>query len=136
MATSPDKTSDASSVRRQSISLALAAGVLGLLALISPVWPRGGVVVEPRVGLFLILAGGFEVFHGFRRPAAQAQRSAWIGGAITMAIGVLLFQAPFLTGTALLIFFAGWFAFDAIRHSIRAVRARRLGEDVVHELIL
>src|SRR5262249_35705836 len=133
MATSPNKTSDASSVRRQSISLALAAGVLGLLALISPVWPRGGVVVEPRVGLFLILAGCLEVFHGFRRPTAAAQRSAWIGGAITMAIGVLLFQAPFLTGTALLIFFAGRFVFVALRPSLPAVRARPRGADVLPE---
>ncbi len=126
---------NAAKARRESLGLAAAAAFLGGLALISPIWPRGGVVVEPRVGLFLILAALLEIFHGFRRSTDTAQRSAWISGAITLAIGLLLFQAPFLAGHALLVIFGGWFALDAIRHSIRAFRAAKKGESFTRPLV-
>jgi uncharacterized membrane protein HdeD (DUF308 family) len=67
------------------------AAIFGGLALIAPIWPAGRVVVEPRVGLLLVLTAVLEIFHGFRRSTDSARRSAWVGGAITLALGFLLF---------------------------------------------
>lgn len=119
--------------RRQTIGLAIGAAVLGGLALIAPIWPAGA--VEPRVGLFLVLAAALEIFHGFRRSTDHGRHAAWVGGAITLLMGMLLFNAPFLAGTALLLFFGGWFALDATRHFVRAARAARHGRPVARKLI-
>jgi hypothetical protein len=42
---------EATGARRQTFGLATVAAIFGGLALIAPIWPAGGVVVEPRVGL-------------------------------------------------------------------------------------
>ena len=64
----------------------------GRLALLSPI---SRIEVQGRVGLLLVLAAVLEIAHGFRRSTAAGQRAAWVGGAITLAMGVLLINAPY-----------------------------------------
>jgi uncharacterized membrane protein HdeD (DUF308 family)/3',5'-cyclic AMP phosphodiesterase CpdA len=108
-------------VPRASRPFAVALVVLGLLALASA--PLPGEDPERRVGALLLAAAGLEIVHGFRRRAAAAQRDAWFGGTVTLFMGLLLMNAPFLAGTALVIFLAGWFAVDAVRYALSAARA-------------
>jgi 3',5'-cyclic AMP phosphodiesterase CpdA/uncharacterized membrane protein HdeD (DUF308 family) len=100
---------------------ALAVLVLAVLALATPL---AGVDVAFRVGVILILAAVLEVAHGFRRSTAAAQRAAWAGGVITLAMGVLLVNAPYLASSAVLIGFAGWYGLDAARAFGSAVLRR------------
>ena len=44
----------------------------------------------------LVLAAVLEIAHGCRHSTARGQRSAWFGGAITLAMGLLLINAPYL----------------------------------------
>jgi len=97
-----------------AIALALSA-----LALLTPI---SRIAVQGRVGLLLVLAAMLELAHGFRRSTAAGQRGAWIGGAITLAMGVLLINAPYFTSTAIGLFFAGWFGLDGVRHLVSAYR--------------
>jgi hypothetical protein len=76
-----------------AIALALCA-----LALLTPI---SRIAVQGRVGLLLVLAAVLELSHGFRRSIAAGQRGAWIGGGITLAMGVLLVNAPYFTSTAI-----------------------------------
>jgi uncharacterized membrane protein HdeD (DUF308 family)/3',5'-cyclic AMP phosphodiesterase CpdA len=99
--------------------LGAVAMMLAVLALLAPL---SQVDVPRRVGLLLVLAAVLEMVHGFRRSTIQGQRSAWVGGAITLAMGFLLISAPYLAGTALLLFLAGWFGLDGLRHLAGAFR--------------
>jgi len=85
---------------------------LGVLALISPI---SRIEVQGRVGLLMVLAAVLEMVHGFRRSTAAGQRAAWVGGAITLAMGVLLINSPYLASSALGLFLAGWFGLDGVR---------------------
>src|SRR5207248_11481328 len=70
----------------------------------------------------LVLAALLEIAHGFRRSTAEGQRAAWVGGAITLAMGVLLVNAPYFGTAALVLFLAGWFGLDGARHLLGAFR--------------
>jgi 3',5'-cyclic AMP phosphodiesterase CpdA/uncharacterized membrane protein HdeD (DUF308 family) len=99
-----------SSLRRNGLgSIALVFVVLALVA------PISRVEVQGRVGLLLVLAAGLELAHGFRRSTAAGQRAAWAGGAITLAMGILLINAPYFASTAVGLFLAGWFGLDGVR---------------------
>ena len=103
-------------------------GILAiLLALLALLTPLGRAQVYGRVGLLLVLAAALEIAHGFRRSTVQGQRSAWFGGAITVAMGLLLIQAPYLAVAALWLFLAGWFGLDGIRYLVETLRARHRG---------
>ena len=91
-------------------AIALALGVLALLA------PLSRIEVQGRVGLLLVLAAVLEIVHGFRRSTAGGQRAAWVGGTITLAMGVLLLNMPYLASTAIGLFLAGWFGLDGVRY--------------------
>ena len=98
--------------------IALALAVLALLA------PLSRIEVQGRVGLLLVLAAVLEVAHGFRRSTAAGQRAAWVGGGITLAMGVLLINAPYFATTALVLFLAGWFGLDGVRRLLGAFRRK------------
>jgi 3',5'-cyclic AMP phosphodiesterase CpdA len=85
------------------------------------VWPPGE--VGPRVGLLLVLAGLAALIHGFRRRDALAQRAAWSDAAVSVILGVLAINAPHLAPTALALFVAATFAFDALHKARQALRA-------------
>lgn len=107
-------------VRRGSRSgLEIAVCLFAVLALATP-FRR--IEVQGRLGLLLVLSAGCEVAHGFRRSTAAGQSSAWSGGAITLCMGLLLINAPNLAASALLIFLAGWFGLDGLRHLAGARR--------------
>lgn len=101
------------------IGLESLAWCSGLLALSTPVFR---VEVHGRLGILLIVAALCELAHGFRRATTVDQRSAWGSGLITLAMGVLLINAPLLVGSALMVFLAVWFAVDGIRQIVGAVR--------------
>lgn len=94
--------------------VALALAGLTLLA------PLTTYHVPGRVGLLLVLTALLEVAHGFRRATADGQRSAWFGGAITLGMALLLINAPYFAATAIVLFLAGWFALDGVRHLVWA----------------
>ena len=101
--------------------LTAALGVLALLA------PRASISPEPRVGALLLVAAALELLHGFRRSTAAGQRAAWIGGAITFLMGLLLLNASALAGTAVVLLLAAYFVIDGVRFARRAAGARRAG---------
>jgi hypothetical protein len=99
--------------------MALAALLMAALALLTPL---GRVEVQGRVGLLLVLAAVLEIAHGFRRATARGQRAAWVGGAITLAMGSLLVNAPYFATAALVLLLAGWFGLDGVRNLLSAFR--------------
>jgi uncharacterized membrane protein HdeD (DUF308 family) len=112
---------DANTRPRQQRALAAFVGVLGALALVTPL--RAAMWPETRVGGLLIAGALLEVFHGFRRNHADAQRSAWYSGGVSLLMGILLINAPALTGRALTLFLAGWLALDGVRSLASARRS-------------
>ncbi len=112
----------ASEQRRRGIGIA--ALLLGVLALLTPI---GRAQVYGRVGLLLVLAAGLEIAHGFRRATARGQRSAWFGGAITLGMGVLLINAPYLAVAALGSSWPGRSALDGTRYLLDTLRDGRTG---------
>jgi len=112
---------------RQRTTLGVLVLLLGVLALAVPLWPE--LAPERRLGLLLGATGLAEMFHGFRRSDSIGRRAAWFGGAITLAMALLLWNAPALAGRTVVVLVAGWFLLDACRHGIAAVRDRRKGLD-------
>lgn len=104
---------------------------LGVLALLAPL---GVVDVAPRVGALLSLAGLLQIGHAFRRADDAAQRAAWLSGAATLAMGLLLVSAPFLAATALLVLLAAGFALDGVRRLGAAALGSAGGTRVAHLL--
>ena len=91
--------------------------VCGLFTLIAPL----GAAEQPllRVGALLALTGALETLHGLRRDTTTAVRRAVAGGVITLLMALLVINAPFIAGNALVLFLAVSFGLDAIGH-IRA----------------
>jgi hypothetical protein len=103
--------------------------MLLLLAIAALLTPLGHAPVEGRVGLLLVLAAILEIADGLRRVASSAQRSAWVGGTITLAIGLLLVNSPYVAVAALRLFLAASFGLDAVRYladTVRRARTRRI----------
>lgn len=88
--------------------------LLAVLALITPYWE----LAEPAgyVGGLLVWAAVLEIVHGFRRAENHARNSAWISGAITLLIGVLMINAVLFDRTALRDFFITLFLIDGTRY--------------------
>ena len=107
-----------------ALGTGLAVAAMAAVALLSPLVAGEG--AASLVGLLLVGAGMLEAWHGFRRATLAGQRAAWIGGAITIAMGVLVSNAAALAATGITVLLAGWFALDAIRYLVRGV-ARRGG---------
>ena len=119
-----DEASQGTQPERPRRGIGIAALVLAVLALLTPL---GRAQVYGRVGLLLVLAAVLEIAHGFRRSTAQAQRSAWFGAAITLAMGLLLMNAPYFAVAALWLFLAASFGLDAIRYLVDTLRRAREG---------
>jgi uncharacterized membrane protein HdeD (DUF308 family) len=109
----------ATTTRRRNIT-GLIVVIFGILTLLAPLGHEE--VVGGRAGLLLVLTAILEFVHGFRRANREQQRSAWVSSAITLAMGILLLNTPFLASKALVLFFAGWFGLDALRYLYQFVR--------------
>ena len=120
---SPQNSPDA---QRQQRLAAGAVGALGVLALFVPLWPE--LAPEGRLGGLLLATAGIELFHGMRRSNPEERRAAWFGGVVTLALGMLLMNAPMLVGGALVLGVAAWFAADGTRYVLAAVRTQRSRE--------
>jgi uncharacterized membrane protein HdeD (DUF308 family)/3',5'-cyclic AMP phosphodiesterase CpdA len=107
---------------------------LGVLAALSVF--AGGLDIPTRVGVLLVAAGAIEVFQGFRRASDVTRRGAWFGGGLTIGLGLLLVNAPFLAGGALILFLIGTFAIDGIRYLVVAWRRYRRQQARVRRLEL
>jgi 3',5'-cyclic AMP phosphodiesterase CpdA/uncharacterized membrane protein HdeD (DUF308 family) len=102
------------------VALAAVVSLMAALAAAAPLF--AGTATPTVVGLALIIGACLELAHGVRRSTPEGRRSAWIGGAITLAMGTLVLQAGDLVGRAILLLLAGWFGLDAIRYAVgRAV---------------
>src|SRR5215831_2907437 len=99
-----------------SDGLSAAVTILAALAGLAPLF--AGSATPTVVGLALIAGACLELAHGVRRSTPEGRRSAWIGGAITLAMGTLVLQAGDLVGRAILLLLAGWFGLDAIRYTV------------------
>jgi uncharacterized membrane protein HdeD (DUF308 family)/3',5'-cyclic AMP phosphodiesterase CpdA len=110
-------------------ALAVAVAGLGIVALAAPL----GAAEQPlqRVGVLLTLAGGLEVLHGVRRAEPTALRRAVTSGFITVLMGLAVVNAPFIAGTALILFLAASFALDGLGHAIAAWRATARREQLI-----
>ncbi len=100
-------------------AFAVAGVLLAGLAVSTPL-----LAAEPtgRLGALLVLAAFLEAAHGFRRATAAGQQEAWAGAVITLGMGLLLINSPFLASSALLLFLSGWFALAALRSFVAAWR--------------
>jgi hypothetical protein len=94
----------------------LAAAVLLLAGVATVAGLFAGPATPTVVGLALVAGACLELAHGVRRSTGAGRRAAWIGGAITLAMGVVVLQAGDLAGRALVLLLAGWPAVDALRH--------------------
>jgi len=94
--------------------------LMAATAFLSPLFAGEG--APPLIGLLLIGAGMVEAWQGFRRATIAGQRAAWIGGAITIAMGVLVTNAAALVATGIAVLLAGWFVLDALRYIGRGLR--------------
>jgi len=101
--------------------LPITVTVLAVLALLAPLGPAE----EPlsRVGALLALAGVLGIIHGARRAEPSALQRAVISGGITIVMALLVISAPYLAGTALVLFLAASFVVDAFGHASDAWRA-------------
>jgi hypothetical protein len=86
-----------------------------------------GPATSTIVGLALVIGGCLELAHGFRRSSTQDRRAAWIGGAITIAMGVLVLNAADFVGRAVMLLLAGWLALDALRYAVGPAAEAGLG---------
>ena len=95
--------------------LGVAVMLLTVLAGVAPLF--AGPATPTVVGLALLAGACLELAHGVRRSAAEGRRAAWIGGAITLAMSVVVLQAGDLAGRAILVLLAVWFGIDALRYA-------------------
>jgi uncharacterized membrane protein HdeD (DUF308 family) len=106
------------------LRFALPTFALGLLALAAPLSPAEHPAV--RVGWLLALAGCVEIVHGLRRTDTDGQRGSTGGATVTIALAILLINAPYFVAGGLSVLVAAWFAIDAVRHATRLVRRQTL----------
>jgi hypothetical protein len=98
------------------VGLSAAATLLAVLALAAPLF--AGPATSTVVGLALVAGACLELAHGIRRSTPEGRRAAWIGGAITLAMGALVLEAGELVGRGLLLALAVWFGIDALRYAV------------------
>lgn len=102
--------------------------LLGVLSLLTPFWE----IAEPAsyVGGLLVWAAILEIIHGFRRAETHSRNSAWISGAITLLIGILMINAILFQRQALVNFILILFAIDASRYLYSFYKNWRQGKRI------
>ena len=103
-------------LRSESRGLGACVALLAALAAVAPLF--AGPATPTVVGLALLTGACLELAHGVRRSTAEGRRAAWIGGTITLVMGVLLLEAGDLVGRAILLLLAVWFGIDALRYAV------------------
>ena len=98
------------------VALATVVSLLAVLSVAAPLF--AGPATPTVVGLALVVGACLELAHGVRRSTPEGRRSAWIGGAITLAMGTLVLQASDLVGRAIMLLLAAWFGLDAARYAV------------------
>jgi uncharacterized membrane protein HdeD (DUF308 family) len=96
----------------------LGAAVLLLAGIVAVTPLFAGPATPTIVGLALLIGACLELAHSFRRSSAQDRHAAWIDGAITIAMGVLVLNAGDLVGRAIVFLLAGWLGLDALRYAV------------------
>lgn len=88
--------------------------LLVVLAVLAPSWE----VAEPAsfIGGLLVWAAILEIIHGFRRAENPARLSAWVSGAFTLAIGILLINSLLFRQDALINIILTLLLFDVCRY--------------------
>ncbi len=107
--------------------------IMALLAFLTPFLKEE--VLGGRVGALLILTAIVELLHGFKRATRAAQQSAWVGGAMTMAMGLVLINSPLIASNAILYFLAIWFGLDAFRYVVAMLRGTRKNQSWYYLLL-
>lgn len=120
--TSPTAPDSPAPTRRHVRGVGLTLFVLAALALLTPLASSTAV---SRVGLLLLIAGLLEVYDGFRRVRDADARAAWVNGASTLLIGVVVLNSTALVADAFLAVLGAWFLLDAFRHARYGWRAHR-----------
>ena len=122
----PSSRSDAppttAEFRKAQYGTAAIVILFAVLALLSPFISSTPAV---QVGTLLVATALLEMYQGLRRATAAGQRRAFVGGAITLAMGLLLCNAPRVAGAVVVLALAGSFALDGLRYLWRVVGPAR-----------
>jgi 3',5'-cyclic AMP phosphodiesterase CpdA len=86
--------------------------ILGGLALLIPFWRDGSIV--SGVGGLLLWGALLEIYQGFRLALYADRKSAWLNGAYTLLLAILLINEALWMSTALLILIAGTFILNGV----------------------
>jgi 3',5'-cyclic AMP phosphodiesterase CpdA len=118
--------------RERRPALATFTALLGLAALLSPLW-----AAEPdRAAGFLLLGGvGAELVSSFRRRTFASQRSAWASAGLTLLLALVLLNTAWVAATALVVFVAAPFLLDSVRCAAAAIRHVRAGKPFVEDAV-
>lgn len=106
--------------RRRALGLVTIA--LGLLVLFSPIVL--GAWVISLLGLLLIAAGLFQLVQTLRATDVTATWLSYIGGAVTVLLGLLLFLVPNLVLSGLLIAVTIFFVIDGVAKIIGSFKQK------------
>lgn len=106
--------------------------LFGLLALLDP-----GITLATLVLLFAAFAFANGVFTLFSAIAERRDETHWVslllGGAASIAVGVITWLKPGITATFLLYLIAGWAIVTGLFEIATAIRLRKL---ITHEWLL
>ena len=108
--------------RRHVRGVGIVLFILAALALVTPIAAESAMA---RVGALLIVAGLLEVYDGFRRAHAADVRAAWIDGASTSLVGLVVLNSSTIVAEVFVGVLCAWFLFDAGRHAWRGQAALR-----------
>ncbi|HEV8514289.1 MAG TPA: metallophosphoesterase, partial [Cyclobacteriaceae bacterium] len=96
--------------------------ILAILSLIYPVWSATN--LESNLGTLLIWLGIVELVDSFRRSIKGSKDAAQVSAALSLLMGILLFNAELFRHAALHLFLLIVFVVDMVRYILRMVRHR------------
>jgi uncharacterized membrane protein HdeD (DUF308 family) len=99
--------------------------IMGCLAMLAPLF--AGRLAASLVGLLLVACGVLEMLETFRFPDESSQRSAYLSGAFSILVGLLLLNRPKFILGGLAVLLAGSFLIDGISKTVAAWKARAAG---------
>jgi uncharacterized membrane protein HdeD (DUF308 family) len=97
---------------------------MGCLAIAAPLF--AGPLALFLVGLLLIVCGVLELLETFRADESS-WRSTYLGGELSILIGILLLNQPDLTLRGVALLLTGTFLLDGISKCVAALRAKQAG---------